>query len=124
MSDLQTLIARVEAASGPDREIDSKIALELLGGAATYKGDVLWNINADGWDALPAYTASLDAAVRLVEAKLPGYEWFVNSSGFAGVRSDAHDNGANGNHEASPALALVAALLHALEAIAQGGEKP
>ena len=50
--DMRALIARVEAASGPDREVDRAIT-----DAVNYMGGIIY---------APAFTASLDAAASLV----------------------------------------------------------
>jgi hypothetical protein len=56
-TDLTELIERLEKATGPDRELDAAIR------------DALYSPSARvGW---PPYTASLDAALALVEEKLP-----------------------------------------------------
>lgn len=65
MSDLAELLVRVKAATGPDREIDR--AIERL----EHGPDVI--------PFTPAYTASIDAALALVERVLPG--WFVDHMG-------------------------------------------
>lgn len=55
MTDLSALAERIEAAEGPDRNLDAMIHHRLLNGIGTgYASDA------------PAYTASLDAAVSLV----------------------------------------------------------
>lgn len=73
-AEMEALIARVEAATGPDRELDAEIA-EAIGMAlsddrtAVYAG---YRVNAntdeeyDVWDDVPFYSESLDAAVSLV----------------------------------------------------------
>lgn len=58
MADLHSLLTRVEAATGPDRELDNMIRCALYEPAK--RG--MW---------LP-YTASLDAALALVEDIFPG----------------------------------------------------
>jgi len=67
MHDLNKLAARVEALTGPCRETDAEIA-PLAGfyiGHIRSLGDVWMNTEGDVWD-LPAFTASLDAAMSLV----------------------------------------------------------
>lgn len=81
MSELLSLAARVEALSGADREVDGLIA-SLLGAGQFSAMEVIAHANdAHGWGDpamcpnwagtadmfdVPAYTASLDAAVSLV----------------------------------------------------------
>ena len=93
MSDLSGLIARVEKAAGPDREIDAKISTVLLPdqwrarkrgesfgvgsgvGYAVFIGD-----GAPSYNPTPSYTSSLDAVVALVERELPGYPFELGRS--------------------------------------------
>ena len=81
---LTDLIARLEAATGPDPELDKLISLELVG----FDPDRLPTHWPDiGRPASPhaPYTASLDAAIALVEAKLPGWWWAVGHYGPDGL---------------------------------------
>lgn len=71
MADLQALLAKVEQATGPNFQLELEIALafgqsttESLGGVITLQ------------DTPPPYTASIDAAVKLVREKLPGQQTF------------------------------------------------
>lgn len=63
------LIAALEKATGPDRELDAAIALALGWTKHVRVWGYAWT-RADGsdatWNGLPAYTASIDAAVSLV----------------------------------------------------------
>lgn len=74
---IDELIKRIEASTGPDREIDaalwslwdSRPLEECCGDGAIYKrcpDDPI------AFDAPPDYTSSLDAAVALVERLFPG----------------------------------------------------
>lgn len=56
---LKELLARVEGASGPDREISRDLHWLFIGPMT------------DGWP--PPYTYSIDAALALVERVLPGW---------------------------------------------------
>ena len=70
MIDREQLAARIEAATGPDRELDAEICVTL----GLSEGNLLFG--PDGWcfgsttnpnpHKAPAYTASLDAAMMLV----------------------------------------------------------
>lgn len=80
MSDLPALLARVRAATGPDRKLDLDIGMALAGfpgaiGAAatisTRDGGLSWQTT----DGPPRYTASLDAVVALIESRMPGWTW-------------------------------------------------
>lgn len=100
MSDLDALIERVEAATGPDREIDAVVwRVVLMPQLPFYREfdgrvmlDVRHGLGEGGPDwrhpspydqsrSPPNYTASLDAALTLVERKLPGWCY--------GTRTDA-----------------------------------
>jgi len=99
MAELQELLERVKAATGPDRKIDADIYNAIIddGGRIAFKvkdwsrqpGSRLsrWH---DGWltgkgetdgyaEELERYTASLDAIVGLIERELPG--WIIDHIG-------------------------------------------
>jgi hypothetical protein len=99
MTSLTDLIERVEGATGPDREADCELwalhhglTLEWQGTTlvAGEEGVVGWidpgrlarnfytNRARTGPGSIPAYTASLDAALTLCERVLPG--WNCNAS--------------------------------------------
>ena len=81
MTDLHSLLTRVEAATGPDRQIDC-----LLDCLRTGREFIEWTADTGivgyrfkhhtlGWELgcwRVGYTASLDAALALVEEMLPG----------------------------------------------------
>lgn len=74
MTDLSSLIARVEQASGPDRKLDALIAKELgfteQSGTNGATGRFVhnWTDPRGTFVAdIPAYTASIDAAMSLVD---------------------------------------------------------
>ncbi len=108
MTDLSELIERIEAASGPDREIDHAIYHDLLGfcrhlnkkrtGAQSDTGFDCLDCGADSWgnksreggypagqglhDSAPRYTASIDAAMTLVpEGWIVEIRRYFNSDG-------------------------------------------
>lgn len=151
MVDLAELERRLEAATGPDRELDESIAMALGLAEAFFSKHRYWcvsyqgehwisgtypNFHPDtgkknvvpaephgwGWDvSLPEYTASLDAALALVEEKLPGWEWRVMWNGCQGNLAELTDNEtAESSMEnfsglgATPALGLLLALIRAL----------
>lgn len=69
MTDLLSLISRLEAASGPDRDLD----LDLWRAFTDTHGvpsDVAWRLAGE-----PRLTASLDAITALIERALPGWGW-------------------------------------------------
>lgn len=127
------LIARVERATGPDREIDALICerfdlpkCELPDCYPDIMLRIINRVKAGGEDGcIPRYTESLDAVVGLIERELPGWAWNVERfprvraqiaepimTKFGpgiGVRAEATDT-------ATPALALLLAFLRAHEA--------
>ena len=135
MTALADLIARVEKAEGPDREIDAAICLALESDrfgqwrAARPKGLML-SIEDD----LARFaskrghlTASLDAAVALVERRLPElWEWSVRCYGKPPQYCAYVDAPAGGKkfwhfdtyiaNAAAPALAIILALLRVMQA--------
>jgi hypothetical protein len=132
---LKSLLERVEKATGPDSALDVAIACTLLDarqhkawnaanglrprGAPPLPDDVFWMRHAR------PYTSSLDAALALVEEKLPGWDWslhFDNGEALAGIQPPSED-GCNFSDcsGATPALALLHALLRALGQQDTGG---
>jgi len=152
MTDLAGLIERLELASGPDREIDvwlwalsEKVDLEWQGTTlvAGYHGVVGWcdpgklsrnfrtNRDTRGPGSIPPFTASIDAAVALAEATLPGCRWRVehlptSMTKGAADRSFWASCGLPGAQEAAYAatspIALLIATLRALQASTGEGE--
>jgi hypothetical protein len=124
---LQALLARVEGGEGEDRALDAEIALHI-GGCVRYRNwydddaktqhawHCKWQADCE-WEPLPHFVTSLDAAVALVERRLPGF--VLDVEGHAG---SAHWSAIIGDHGAiglTPARALIAALLWAEIAKAQ-----
>jgi len=126
VSNLQALLERVEAASGPDRDIDLELA--LIGYPHTTREHWLTDeLGRLAFGSQRRYTASLDAAVGLVEKMLPGRSWEVREqkhSSFpraigaqALIMSMSENETMRGDSSArakTPALALIAALLKAM----------
>lgn len=110
---LADLIARVEKLEGPDRVADKWLA-------ALY--------GPSGGPRAPYYTASLDAALALVERVLPDWRWSLfswsadpNGPFVACMACDEPVTmSVSSDGRRSPAVALILALLHALEANADG----
>lgn len=85
--ELEQLLERVKAANGPDRELDHRIWLALEPGVKRKQWS--YTHTASGREChvdetrdatgrlviVPAYTASIDAALALVERVLPGWFW-------------------------------------------------
>lgn len=110
---MDDLIARLEKATGPDRDLDHAIDTALLGE---------WTYYA------PEYTASIDAALTLVPN---GYRWLVRkhdgsktwaggkgAKSFANVYADEHESPMYEAWTQTPALALCIAALKARQAMA------
>ena len=136
MTALSDLRARLEAAAGPSREMDVRLDWTLKGLSftddevvenarprqATDNASVPMGCAADGW--IEHYTASLDAALALVEKKLPGSGWDIDyfsksSPPEARVYFEPRLY-PRGRHRMAtgetPALAILIALVSALEA--------
>ena len=129
MTTLPTLLQRVREASGPDRELDVAIACGLF---PTYKpapelgSGVVWTGGLNGHDnaEVDILTASLDAAVALVERVRPGSDGYIHfgpkPNAVVWVRGDGQPEwssattGPFDGRGATPALALLAALFASL----------
>lgn len=64
---LESLLERVRAATGPDRELDYAVSRFADGELARHSSLHL------------PYTASIDASLALVERLLPGWRWGISS---------------------------------------------
>lgn len=121
------LIAKLEALDGPDREVDAdiyiafNIPMERAGRIDRLGGCVGWWPKDAPYESavdVPRYTASLDAAIALVERVLPGNHLRIDigddglhAANIFGDWGDSHANASS-----SPAIALLIALLRAKEA--------
>lgn len=76
MTDLTDLLARVEQAEGPDRELDKALWYKLVFDPALADPDELHWLKFVG-QKQPWFTASLDASLALVERVLPGWTWDI-----------------------------------------------
>jgi hypothetical protein len=131
MDELGDLIARVEGATGADREIDIAIACAVRNppigvSRSTWEswpgqdGRFTGLIHCGGFtiERPPEFTASLDAALALCERVLPSVFWNVGVSDTKAPRYSA-DVACPGSGERpgyTPALAVLSALLRALQA--------
>ena len=105
MADLIALAERVEELASPDRLIDYEV----------HRAFGVQGVGAYG--AHPAYTASLDAVVALIEKELPGWGWSVTSRrpgvSYACVTEPEAVVETVRGEASSHALALLAAFLRA-----------
>lgn len=127
------LKARVDAAEGEDMELDADIAVTLLGGETEmhmtrYTGEFYFvrkypstaHRSGFGKEPVAAYTSSLDAALGLVGAKLPGWKKSFGEGEAWLARVFNPDAGINAENDRftaagkTPSLALLSALLSAL----------
>ena len=122
MSDLPALISRVAAAQGPDREIDFAVGETVLGLKRCNEELPAGGLCKEVHEA-DHYTASLDAAVAMVERVLPN----ANCDGIERLRDlfigyvgrsycpDEEQWHVEAEHKTRP-LALLLAALRAIEA--------
>ena len=118
MTDLTSLIEKLEKAEGPDRFLDARIcwALGLEPWAGTDEIHLThFGIGSRIDKRTPAYTSSIDAAVSLAERVLPGCRWELTTTGYKPGASLVTDVGIVGAYGSTPAIALVLATLRALQ---------
>ena len=119
-----TLLADLAAASGPDRELDARVALcagwKKPGHHGGYSEIVGVRPGGRGFAAVPRYTASIDAALTLVPE---GWGWKADCGlGFGHSFTVGHvgvnklfDRPEGWGKAATPAIALCIAALKARE---------
>lgn len=134
------LIEKLEAADGPSCSLDAEIfrhmgeplPKEFVGLPIKLKwqgdGTAVVNVSEEFQVKFspPAYTASLDAAVGLVELVLPGWDWQLNAQGFAIICKEGVDamyagEGYSENEYIGSAKTLALALCIALLKALGGG---
>lgn len=140
MSDLSALIARVEAETGPDRELDEAVALTLNIYVRERRGKdrQYWFYKVGGndyerrsthryagSDGLPFYTSSIDSALTLLPERCGwivsnGRVWHDEPLGGARITSLDGDTMIAEAEAATPCLALLAAILRARQAPQSG----
>lgn len=109
------LMARVEAAREPDRELDLALATALV-------PDVLVLRQRDddsGSDPYThwKYTGSIDDAIMLVARVLPGWQVNIYHYGSAGAQASLGGNPQERHEAITAPLAIVLAMLRALASI-------
>lgn len=139
-----TLLERVKELHGPDRAIDLELLARLVQVGEWSENDIAYALSdIEGTTCPPAYTASLDAAVALVERVRPGWEldigsvhrdflnegehrWMASIAGPVTWVKDAEYGYEEPDYEHSegngptPALALLIALLRSEQGSATG----
>ena len=109
MTDLNNLIAKLEAATEGSRALDAEIALAINAvptGAQLHKDGITWWLDNIGVFAPEDYTTSIDVALTLVPS---GERWEV---GFCGAAVESSGGPIRSVH-AEPAIALSIAALKA-----------
>lgn len=132
-ADLPKLLAQVLDATGPDRELDAALAVAFLPGARAAEAD---SVAGTYWCYSPSlgaylliaerYTASLDAAIALMERVLPGWRmgvrddigvvtaWLYSPDFKATLSRVVQGYMVEGQRGATRPLALLTAMLKAL----------
>lgn len=121
---LRGLIERLEKLERPSRDADWRVEQVLVRPEA-FPETALWPpfmVGSKFERSIPSYTASLDAAVALVERVLPGWSWEARKSGFGSGQASVWNpmeqpqpgTTIRADHKSSPAIALVIATLRAL----------
>lgn len=124
MTTVSDLIAKLSAATGPSRELDAEIAVVVNGGEIVWKQTrytmeqhparryaSAQHIGGYGFDHVPEYTASLDAALTLVPDE---YDWVIGKTN-SGLTVYAKVGPNIEEFADTPALALCIAALKARE---------
>ena len=86
MTSLTHILDMLEKAEGPDREIDREIGIAFgipevvcsVSGGSIIEGGPNYKVPKDGevpW-SVPCFSASIDAALELIERELPGFVVF------------------------------------------------
>lgn len=129
MSKYADIIDRLGNAQGRDRELDAAIAVAVDGfhefppaweggplNYAYYEADGTMMLPGNGGDQLvPKYTASIDAALALVERLLPGFDWILGRTN-DGLTIHCQLGGPFMHFGATPALAVLVSLFRHLDA--------
>ena len=145
----RALIEKLEAAEGPSRELDAMVRAVLFGDFVHCDANMLstcYNYpDCSDWDGcgepigmsderksypsdwrdderLPAYTSSLDASLALLERVLPKWVGEISTIGCATIARPGIKRPAFHGDADTPALALLIAIVEALDAMEQNDE--
>ena len=119
MTDRAELLSKLEAATGPDMDLDAALA-EFAGAQIKREPKPRnWRVaekRAGPWRNLPRYTSSIDAALALVERLLPGFDYILEHTN-GGLTISCLLGTADPDKRAfgaTPSLAILIALLRSL----------
>lgn len=126
-----TLITRLSKLDAPDREVDAEIYIRF-NIPAERAGRIDYSNGMVGWwpkdgpyvsaVTVPAYTASVDAAIALTDRVLPGWKWYAgNWNDHAAVLSPDRNSDQRAV-AATPAIALCIAVLKGHAALLRAKE--
>lgn len=142
MTDLTTLIAKLEAATGPDRELDVAISCDIDGCVLEKRGndrkEWLYPVEGDGGRQDPSaygqflsprFTSSIDDAVALAERVLPGFVFDYIGQDYISVDNGYKATGwivevVNGKRFQGQAQSLPIAIVIAILRAKQAEDKP
>ena len=130
MSDLITRLSKLDA---PDMEVDAEIDVLFFGGETVWKTSNYTmeqfpaskrssknHICGYAYERVPAYTASVDAAIALAARVLPGHRWSAGFSRHVPHNAQIWVPSGSGYYEGESddnrAIALCIAILRAKEA--------
>lgn len=117
MTDLDSLIARVERLDKPDREVDALIGAYVNGGNPSGFSGWYWTKGQGRHEKADRFTASTDAILDLIERRLPG-QWadlIRDALKDMGARFAWHTAGRDPEHFRLFPKFLVLAFLHELK---------
>lgn len=117
MTALSDLRARVLAGSGYDRSLEWDIWAALQGVALNDTGEYRGKLANPEWVIADWHgTSDLNAVIALVKKRLPGWKWGIRYLEDGGYSAEVWlPNSPYGSEASSPARALLAALLEAME---------
>ncbi len=119
MTDLTSLIEKLEKAEGPSRELDGDIHNTVLGTAYVFAPHsvtgFLTSATNNGCPIVAGYTSSIDAAVSLAGRVLPGHQVNVTRFTSTVARASIGNGWIAASTHRTPALAICLATLRAIQ---------